>query len=101
MVTKHLDQIVVSVNDNAKAYSVKRVPLTLVYRIFDQGKVKHTSDQNTNEFITKFNDLLTTLKSLCKQTSDKIGDAAISPKEVQLLINAAKGAFVEGINSNQ
>ncbi len=93
IVNNHLDNIPKHLKKLAKAYKVDRLPMKLVYMVIDEAKVKHTSDKTVNDFITKYNDMLKSVKSILKKVSDKIGDDKISLLEVKVIIKHVKLSF--------
>ncbi len=93
IVNKGLSDITKNVKKLSKAYKVDRVPMKLVYMVIDEAKVNHTTERKANEFITKYNDTLKSIKSILKSCSDNIGDEKITVKEVSLVIDHVKKSF--------
>ena len=100
IVFPHLDTIVRLVKETAKAYEVKRVPMTLVYGIIDRGKLKNMDMPDLQPFFTQFNKTLDDIKSICKEESDIIGDECIAPGQIETMIEQVKTTLMETLNNS-
>ena len=99
MVVKNLEDQIESVNNIAKDFEVKRVPLSFVNKIIDKSKidVKFSTNKQTkalNVFYKRFNEMLESIKGMCKENSDIIGDEKMTPEHFSLLINHVKNAYL-------
>lgn len=100
IVLGHMDGLMISFRKTANDYQVQRLPMKLVDELFKKAKLNSrfsNSEPLIEQFRTEFNKTIDLILKHCYNSSEKIGDNAISLNELQTLIDAANLGFLQGI----
>ncbi len=86
-----LDDIVINIKKATKGFKQKRIPLSLIDRVFQQAKIKKVSTNTAMEqWRQSYNTTLEAIKNILHKASLKYGDEKITLKEVILVMNHVK-----------
>lgn len=101
LVFGHYDMIYKNIQELAKRYAVKRLPLNLVDEILKRAILEPTPEnQAVDTFIERANLVTNTLKTLIHEQSAVIGDNKVSIYEIKEMIQAIKEAFLEELKQS-